>query len=114
LSDLKPSVTVVIPVWDDYVGFLPEAAASVMDEAPGTRMPGRLTVPAGSTTFAITNQGSTKATEFEVLKGSRVLAEKENITEGIDAEVSLDLAPGRYATFCGGGTPKGVLVATGD
>jgi iron uptake system component EfeO len=76
-------------------------------------MPARLTVPAGWTTFAITNQGTTKATEFEVLKGSRVLAEKENVTEGIDAEVSLDLAPGRYSTFCGGGTPKGVLVATG-
>jgi glycosyltransferase involved in cell wall biosynthesis len=30
------SVTVVIPVWDAYVDVLPEAVASVADDAPGT------------------------------------------------------------------------------
>ena len=35
--EIKPaSVTVVIPVWDDYVRFLPEAVRSVTEDAPGT------------------------------------------------------------------------------
>jgi len=75
--------------------------------------PSRLSIPAGPTTFEATNKGSGKATEFEVLKGSRVLGEKENITEGLSGSFSLDLAPGRYTTFCGAGTPKGTLVVTG-
>ena len=75
--------------------------------------PSRLTVPAGPTTFEATNKGSGKATEFEVLKGSRVLGEKENLTEGLSGSFSLDLAPGRYSTFCGAGTPKGILIVTG-
>jgi iron uptake system component EfeO len=75
--------------------------------------PSRLSIPAGPTTFEATNKGSGKATEFEVLKGSRVLGEKENLTEGLSGSFSLDLAPGRYTTFCGAGTPKGTLVVTG-
>jgi len=75
--------------------------------------PAHLSIPAGPATFEITNKGSDKATEFEVLKGSQILGEKENITDGISGSVSLDLQPGRYATFCGQGTPKGTLVVTG-
>jgi iron uptake system component EfeO len=72
-----------------------------------------MTTPAGPTTFTITNKGSSKATEFEVQKGTQILGEKENITEGLSGTFSLDLQPGRYATFCGQGIPKGVLVVTG-
>ena len=33
--NLAEQVTVVIPVWDDYVRFLPDAVASVWEDAPG-------------------------------------------------------------------------------
>ena len=75
--------------------------------------PAKLSTPAGPTTFEITNKGSDKATEFEVQKGSEILGEKENITDGLSGSFSLNLQPGRYTTFCGQGTPKGVLVVTG-
>jgi iron uptake system component EfeO len=75
--------------------------------------PAKLSTPAGPTTFEITNKGSDKATEFEVQKGSQILGEKENITDGLSGSFSLNLKPGRYVTFCGQGTPKGVLVVTG-
>src|SRR3954447_15127262 len=75
--------------------------------------PSHLRVPAGPTTFAVTNNGSGKATEFEVLQGSRILGEKENVTEGLSGSLSLDLPPARYAIWCGAGTPKGVLEVTG-
>ena len=75
--------------------------------------PSHMRVPAGPTTFEVTNKGTGKATEFEVLQGSRILGEKENITEGLSGTFSLDLTPGRYAIWCGSGTPKGVLEVTG-
>jgi iron uptake system component EfeO len=75
--------------------------------------PLKLRIPAGATTFEATNKGTDKATEFEVLQGDRVLGEKENITEGLSGTFSLELTPGRYAIWCGQGTPKGVLEVTG-
>jgi iron uptake system component EfeO len=75
--------------------------------------PLKLRIPAGPTTFEATNEGTDKATEFEVLQGDRVLGEKENITEGLSGSFSLDLDPGRYQIWCGQGTPKGVLEVTG-
>ena len=38
MSDLPSFLTVVIPVWDDYVRVLPEAVASVREDAPGVRI----------------------------------------------------------------------------
>jgi iron uptake system component EfeO len=76
--------------------------------------PLKLRIPAGPTTFEATNEGTGKATEFEVLQGNRVLGEKENITEGLSGSFSLDLDPGRYQIWCGQGTPKGVLEVTGQ
>src|SRR2546423_15481482 len=35
-QSLSSSLTVVIPVWDDYVRFLPDAVGSVTRDAPGT------------------------------------------------------------------------------
>ena len=74
------------------------ACGSSDDSAKGSRKvaieltdngcaPARLTTPTGPTTFQITNKGSGKATEFEVLKGTQILGEKENITEGLSGTV---------------------------
>jgi len=70
-------------------------------------------LPAGPTRFDASNDGTDKATEFEVLQGDRVLGEKENLTEGLSGGFSLDLDPGRYQIWCGQGTPKGTLEVTG-
>jgi iron uptake system component EfeO len=74
--------------------------------------PTRLTVPSGSTTFEITNKGS-DLTEFEVLQGDRILAERENLTDGLSASFTLDLKSGRYGIRCAATGPQGTLVVTG-
>lgn len=63
--------------------------ASVSDAKPGT------------TTFAVTNNG-TKVTEFYVYgKDDKVLAEVENISPGLQRELSVDFAePGTYRLAC--------------
>jgi iron uptake system component EfeO len=117
-------VRLLAPLTAALAAALALAACGGGDDAKGGRTvtieltdagcsPSRLSIPAGPTTFQATNKGSGKATEFEVLKGSRVLGEKENITEGLSGSFSLDLGPGRCTTFCGAGRPKGTLVATG-
>lgn len=57
-------------------------------------------VPAGTSTFAITNGGS-KVTEFYVYAaGDRVLAEVENIVPGLTRELIAELPAGTYETAC--------------
>jgi len=76
--------------------------------------PKRLTVAAGSVTFAVENEGADAVTEFEVLDGKRVIGEKENLTPGLSGEFTVDLEPGRYTTLCpNGDRERGVLVVTG-
>jgi iron uptake system component EfeO len=74
--------------------------------------PTRLTVPSGSTTFEITNKGS-DVTEFEVLQGERILAERENITDGLSGSFTLELKTGRYGIRCAATGPQGTLIVTG-
>lgn len=71
--------------------------------------PATLKLPAGSRRFEVANAGTTKVTEFEVLDGSRILGEKENVVEGISGGFVLNLEPGTYTLACPGGTS----VATG-
>jgi iron uptake system component EfeO len=117
-------VKAIIPVGAALVAAVALAACGKDDESKGGRnveikltdagcSPLHLRLPAGPTTFEATNDGTAKATEFEVLQGDRVLGEKENITEGLSGKFSLDLAPGRYQIWCGQGTPKGTLEVTG-
>ncbi len=64
----------------------------------------------GATTFAVTNNG-TKATELYVYnKDGSVLAEVENISPGLQRELSVDLTePGTYKLACKpGGVGDGV------
>ena len=77
--------------------------------------PAKLTVKAGPTNFKVSNSGSGDVSEFEVLSGSRIIGEVENIAPGLNSEFSLTLKPGTYTTQCPGGSKnaKGKLIVTG-
>ncbi|HEX6695378.1 MAG TPA: iron uptake system protein EfeO [Solirubrobacteraceae bacterium] len=64
--------------------------------------PAALKLASGPATFVVTNTGSSKATEYEVMQGDRTLAEVENVTDGLTKRFSLTLQPGRYALRCTG------------
>ncbi|NUW41346.1 iron uptake system protein EfeO [Nonomuraea rhodomycinica] len=75
-------------------------------------------VAAGTSTFAVTNDGS-KVTEFYVFApGDRVMAEVENIAPGLTREVVAELPAGAYETACKPGmVGKGIrnpLKVTGE
>ena len=76
--------------------------------------PASLRLAAGPTTFAVTNKGTSKVTEAEVVQGDRALAEAENVTSGLTGRFSLTLQPGRYELRCPGGANENAsLVVTG-
>jgi iron uptake system component EfeO len=76
--------------------------------------PAKLSVPAGTTTFRVTNRGADKVHEWEVLDGKKILGEKENLTDGLSASVTLTLKEGTYELLCPGGTKDshGTLTVT--
>jgi high-affinity iron transporter len=77
--------------------------------------PATLKVASGPTTFDVSNEGAGAVTEFEILKGSRIVGEVENVAEGLNRSFSLTLQPGSYTTYCPGGksATKGTLTVTG-
>ena len=68
----------------------------------------------GSTEFEVRNDGAESVTEFEVLDGTKILGEAENVAAGLSREFTLDLTPGTYTTYCPGGTAseRGTLTVT--
>lgn len=78
--------------------------------------PAHLEVPAGPTSFKVTNDGAAGVTEFEILDGTEILGERENLSPGLSGDFSITLQPGTYTTFCPGGSsaPKGELIVTAD
>src|SRR5438046_86542 len=66
--------------------------------------PARLTIKSGPTTFKVTNSGSGDVSEFEILKGDKIIGEIENVAPGLKKEFSLTLKPGTYTTACPGGS----------
>jgi iron uptake system EfeUOB component EfeO/EfeM len=70
---------------------------TVTDE---TCEPAELTVPAGKSTFRIHN-ASQRPLEWEILDGVMVLAERENITPGLNATLTERLKAGTYDITCG-------------
>ncbi|WP_067132139.1 iron uptake system protein EfeO [Microtetraspora malaysiensis] len=79
---------------------------------------GATELPAGTSTFSITNNGS-KVTEFYIYAGGdRVMGEVENIVPGLTREVMVELPAGTYEAACKPGmVGKGIrnpLKVTGD
>jgi iron uptake system component EfeO len=79
--------------------------------------PANVTIPAGAVTFNVSNSGSGKVTELELLNEQGVIiGERENVVEGVPGSFSLKLQPGSYKLSCPNGdtTPEGTLHVTGD
>lgn len=78
--------------------------------------PAQLTLAAGPVTFEVANDGAEAVSEFEILDGDRILGEVENLAPGLSGRFSLTLKPGRYTTYCPGGTTaeRGQLRVTGE
>ncbi len=67
--------------------------------------PRAITTPAGPTNFHVTNKGSAAVTEFEILQGSKIVGEVENVIPGADRSFGLTLKAGTtYTTKCPGGS----------
>jgi iron uptake system component EfeO len=78
--------------------------------------PAKLELPAGPTTFNVTNENADAVTEFEVLNGTSIVGEKENLTPGLSGSFTITLkSGGKYSTACPGGTTaaKGEIVVAG-
>jgi iron uptake system component EfeO len=76
--------------------------------------PAKLALPAGATTFKVTNKGTAKVSEFEVKSGERIIGEVENVTAGLERSFSLNLKPGTYTLECpgGGAASEGTLTVS--
>ena len=62
--------------------------------------PSPATVPAGPVNFHAENRGANAVTEVEVMKGDRILGEKENLTPGLTGSFSLRLEAGDHVIYC--------------
>jgi FTR1 family protein len=78
--------------------------------------PAKLKLDAGPTTFQVSNAGTSRVSEFEVLDGDRILGEKENLAAGLSGKFDVNLEPGQYTMSCPGGTSAatGQLVVGGQ
>jgi iron uptake system component EfeO len=74
--------------------------------------PATIKLDAGRTTFKVTNGGTGRVSELEVLSGARILGEKENLVAGLSGSFTLDLQPGQYTLSCPGGTTDAAGVVT--
>ncbi|HWI74567.1 MAG TPA: iron uptake system protein EfeO [Baekduia sp.] len=77
--------------------------------------PAQMKLEAGRTEFKVTNGGTGRVSEFEVLSGSRILGEKENLVAGLSGSFTINLKPGQYSLACPGGktAATGVLTVGG-
>ncbi len=94
----------------------PEEGAFAVTVTDAGCEPADLTVPAGKASFRIHN-ASERPLEWEILDGVLVVAERENITPGLNATLTERLKPGTFAITCGLlSNPRGTLtvVATAE
>lgn len=86
---------------------IPTATVKIL---PHACEPMELTVVSGKTKFIIDNK-SGKAVEWEILKGIRIIDERENILPNFKREMTVFLDPGDYEMTCGLlSNPKGKLI----
>src|SRR5215210_3238057 len=78
------AVTVVIPVWDDYVEFLGEAVESVRRNAPGAPI-------------VVVDNGS--STPVPQLEGSEVVRSDRRLSEGAARNLGLESVASDYVMF---------------
>jgi high-affinity iron transporter len=71
--------------------------------------PSELTIHPGPTTFKVTNQGASAVTEYEILDGSKIIGEVEDVVPGLTRSFSLNIKEGEYALKC----PNGTTASTG-
>jgi iron uptake system component EfeO len=106
------ALTACSPASSGGSGATGARTVEVMLSADGCALPSA-TLPAGPTTFHVTNAGADAVTEFEVKQGDRIVGEKENLTPGLDGSFSLALEPGDYRTYCpGAGTESTAFTVT--
>ncbi len=88
-----------------------QVQVSISDAGCG---PQALSIPAGPTTFVVTNDGSASVLEYEVEQAGRIIGEVENVIPGINRTFTLNLKAGAYVLSCPGGTtaPTGTLTVT--
>lgn len=60
------------------------------------------TAPAGQVEFVIVNDGGDRVSEVELLQGSNVLTEKENLADGLSGSFTIELEAGDYILECPG------------
>lgn len=76
--------------------------------------PSNAKAPAGPIAFEVENAGTSKVTEFEVLKGDEIVGEKEDLTDGLSGSFTLTLDTGTYTIYCpGGADERGPLRVSG-
>jgi iron uptake system component EfeO len=107
------------------VALLAAGCGSSEDAPPGAKklsfeltdagcVPNSTRAPAGPIVFEVENAGTTAVTEMEVMEGDAILAEKENLSDGLSGSFSLTLAAGNYTIYCpGGSADEGTLSVTG-
>ncbi|WP_445150820.1 iron uptake system protein EfeO [Baekduia sp. Peel2402] len=78
--------------------------------------PASMKLDAGRVEFKVTNGGTGRVSEFEVLSGARILGEKENLVAGLSGSFTVNLKPGQYSLACPGGktAATGVLTVGGS
>jgi hypothetical protein len=76
--------------------------------------PSQATVDAGKIAFDVTNQGSSKVTEFYVKQNDKTIGEVENVVKGSPKTLTVTLKSGTYDMVCPNGTTteKASLVVT--
>jgi iron uptake system component EfeO len=91
------------------------AAVKVGISDAGCR-PAVLKLASGAHDFQVSATGSGKVTEYEILDGTRIIGERENIVPGITSKFSLNLEPGEYVSYCPHGktTEYGKVIVSGN
>jgi len=85
-------------------GAAKEQTVSVQLTSDGCPKP--ITVKPGSVTFKVSNVGADNVSEFEVLRGTKIVGEVENIAPGLQRSFTLKLKAGNYVTYCPGGDTR--------